>query len=415
MSAAPALSERYDVEAVRAQFPILSMTLRNKRPLVYLDSAASAQKPLAVLEAMDGYLRRSHANVHRGVHQLSAEATSSYESARGKVQRFLGAADPGEIVFVRGTTEAINLVAASYGVRLRPGDEIIVSEIEHHSNIVPWQLLAARTGAVVRPALVHDDGSLDFDAYLAMLGERTKIVAMTHVSNALGSIFPAHAICEAAHRVGAIVLIDGAQGAVHLPIDVQAIGCDFYAFSGHKVYGPTGIGALWGRREILASMPPWQGGGEMISRVSFEGSAWAEPPARFEAGTPAISEAIGLGAAVDWLSALGRERVCAYEADLLAYGTERLSEVDGLRLVGTAPDRASVLSFVIDGVHPQDLATLLDEQGIAVRTGHHCAEPAMRRMGVTGTTRASLACYSTARELDLLADGVQRAARLLRG
>jgi cysteine desulfurase/selenocysteine lyase len=405
----------YDVEAVRAQFPILTRTMRGGKPLVYLDSAASAQKPLAVIEAMDHYLREGHSNVHRGVHQLSSEATDRYEAARETTRRFLGAKHASEVVFTRGTTEALNLVAASWGSFLRPGDEIVVSEIEHHSNIVPWQLLALRSGAVVRPAPVLDDGSLDWEGFLALLSHKTRIVAMTHVSNALGTIFPVSRIAAAAHEVGAVVVLDGAQGAVHLPIDVQELGCDFYAFSGHKVYGPTGIGALWGRAELLDKMPPWQGGGEMIAHVSFQGTTWAEPPARFEAGTPAIAEAIGFGAALQWLMELGREQVTAYEQELLAHGTQLLQGIEGLHILGTAPHKASILTFTLEGVHPQDLATLLDEQGIAVRTGHHCAEPAMARFGVPGTTRASLACYSAAWELDKLAEGIRKAARILRG
>jgi cysteine desulfurase / selenocysteine lyase len=399
----------FDVERVRAQFPILQ-----NPELVYLDSAASAQKPVAVLDALDGYLRREHANVHRGLHALSAAATIRYERAREQVAAFLGAPSPQEVVFVRGTTEALNLVAYSYGARLVPGDEIVVSEIEHHSNIVPWQLLAARTGAVLRVAPVLDDGSFDWEGFVALLGPRTKIVSVVHVSNALGTILPVEQIAQAAHAVGAVVVLDGAQATVHLPVDVAQLGCDFYAFSGHKVYGPTGIGALWGRAELLAELPPWQGGGEMIASVSFAGSTWAEAPARFEAGTPAIAEAIGLGVACEWLDDLGRAEVAAYERELLSYGTAGLLGVSGLRLIGTAPEKASILSFVIDGVHPQDLAMLLDEQGIAVRTGHHCAEPAMTRFGLTGTTRASLACYTTRHELDRLVEGIGRAKRILR-
>jgi cysteine desulfurase/selenocysteine lyase len=396
----------YDVRAVRKEFPFLE-----DESQIFLDSAASAQKPAVVIDAVANYLRREHANVHRGVYARSQLATQRYEDARESVRRFLGAQSASECVFVRGTTEAVNLVANT--IELREGDEIVVSVIEHHSNIVPWQLAAARVGARVLPAPVTDDGALDFEGFEALLGPRTKIVSMTHVSNALGSIFPVRRIADAAHAVGAKMFVDGAQGAVHLPIDVAALGCDFYAFSGHKVYGPTGIGVLWGRPELLASMPPWQGGGEMIARVSFDGTTFAEPPARFEAGTPAIGEAIGLGVALDWLRGLGREALAAYERDLLAYGTGLLEGIDDLRLIGTAPEKASILSFVIDGTHPMDVATLLDEQGIAVRTGHHCAEPAMERFGVPGTCRASLGCYTTAAELDRLADGIARARRIL--
>ncbi|MEQ1571832.1 MAG: cysteine desulfurase [Myxococcota bacterium] len=399
----------YDVEAVRAQFPILAPA-----ELVYLDSAASAQKPVVVLDALDHYLRHEHANVHRGIYALSAAATVRYEQARESVAAFVGAESASEIVFTRGTTEAINLLAYTLGARVGPGDEIVVSEIEHHSNLVPWQMLAARTGAKLRPAPVLDDGSLDVDAFYDRLGPRTKIVSLTHVSNALGSIFPIARLAPAVREVGAVLVVDGAQGAVHLPLEMAELGADFYAFSGHKVYGPTGIGAVWGKAERWAELPPWQGGGEMIKSVTLEASTWAEPPARFEAGTPAIAEAIGLGVACDWLRGLDRAAVAAYEQELLAYGTARLSEIPGLRLVGTSPVKASILSFVLDGAHPQDLATLLDEQGIAVRTGHHCAEPAMRRMGVSGTVRASLGCYTTRADLDRLVDGIHRAKRILR-
>jgi cysteine desulfurase/selenocysteine lyase len=402
----------YDVAAVRAQFPALSTPHPSGRPLVWLDSAASAQKPVAVLDALDHYLRHEHANVHRGLYDLSARATQRFEDARAAVATFLGAPSPDEVVFTRGTTEAVNLLAATFP--LAPGDEIVVSELEHHSNLVPWQLAAARTGARLVVAPVDDRGALELDAFRARLSSRTRLVAMAHVSNALGTVMPVADVVALAHGVGAKVMFDGAQGAVHGTVDVAALGCDFYAFSGHKVYGPTGIGVLWGRRELLAALPPWQGGGEMIREVFLDHSTWADPPARFEAGTPAIAEAIGLGVAVRWLSALGREAVAAHEAELLAYGTARLLEVPGLRLVGTAPHKASILGFVVEGAHPQDLATLLDEQGIAVRTGHHCAQPAMRRMRVTGTIRASLGCYSTTGDVDALVAGLHTALRILR-
>ena len=402
-----------DLGAIRAQFPILAREIGGK-PLVYLDSAASAQKPEAVIEAIARYYREDHANVHRGVHTLSQVATQAYEQGRASAARFLNAASAREIVFVRGCTEAINLVASSFGQSLAEGDEIVVSTIEHHSNIVPWQLVAARTGAVLREAPVRDDGSLDVDAFEALLSPRTKMVSMVHVSNALGTVMPVARVVAAAHAVGAQVLLDGAQATVHGPVDVQALGCDYYAFSGHKVYGPTGIGVLWGRQDRLEALPPYQGGGEMIASVSFAGSTWAEVPAKFEAGTPNIAGAVGLGAALDWLDALGRDRVAASEAKVLAHGTALLEGIEGLRLIGTAPEKAGVLSFVVEGVHAQDLATLLDEQGIAVRTGHHCAEPAMRRFGVAGTIRASLAVYTTAAEMDALAEGVRRAVRILR-
>ncbi|MEN0068156.1 MAG: cysteine desulfurase [Myxococcota bacterium] len=402
-----------DLDAIRAQFPILSREVGGK-PLVYLDSAASAQKPQAVIDAIANYYATDHANVHRGVHTLSQVATQAYEAGREEAARFLSAPSSREIIFVRGTTEAINLVAASYGQSFQEGDEIVVSTIEHHSNIVPWQLVAERTGARLRVIPVLDDGSIDLEAYEGLLSERTKMVSLVHVSNALGTVLPVKQMTERAHAVGAKVLLDGAQATVHGPVNVQDLGCDFYAFSGHKVYGPTGIGVLWGREALLEALPPYQGGGEMIASVSFEGSTWAELPAKFEAGTPNIAGAVGLGAALRWLDELDRDQVAASEAQVLAYGTERLRALDGLRLIGTAPQKAGVLSFVIDGVHPQDLATLLDEQGVAVRTGHHCAEPAMRRFGVTGTTRASLGVYTTSGEMDALANGIERALRILR-
>ncbi len=411
-TAKPALP-RLDVDAVRAQFPILHTPV-DGRPLVYLDSAASAQKPEAVIEAVARYYREDHANVHRGNHTLAARATAAYEAARADIAAFLNAADPAEIVFTRGATEAVNLVAASWGQSLQPGDEIVLSTIEHHSNIVPWQLVAERTGAVIREAPVLDDGSLDLAALDEILSPRTKLVGMIWVSNAIGTVVPVREVVARAHAVGAKVLLDATQAVVHTPVDVRAVGADFVVFSGHKVYGPTGIGALWGRRELLAEMPPYQGGGEMIASVSFAGSTWAEPPARFEAGTPHIAGAVGLGAALRWLRDLGREAVAAHEAEVLAHGTALLEDIEGLRIIGTAPEKAAVLSFVVDDVHPDDLTTLLSEQGIAVRTGHHCAEPAMRRFGVPGTVRASLGVYTTTGELDALAEGLQRALRIIR-
>lgn len=402
-----------DVDVVRAQFPALSQEVHGK-PLVYLDSAASAQKPEAVIEAIAEYYRHDHANVHRGVHTLSQRATLAYEEARREVGRFLNAASEREIVFVRGTTEAINLVAHSLGLTFEPGDEIVVSHVEHHSNFVPWEIVAKRTGAVLRVAPVHDDGSLDLEAFGRLLGPRTRVVSMVHVSNAIGTVMPVAEVVQMAHAVGALVLLDGAQSTVHGPVDVAALGCDFFAFSGHKVYGPTGIGALWGRESVLEAMAPYQGGGEMISSVSIEsGSTWAELPAKFEAGTPHIAGAVGLAAALAWLDGWGRARVARSEARVLARGTELLQSIEQVRLIGTAPEKAGVLSFVVEGAHPQDVATLLDEQGIAVRTGHHCAEPAMRRFGVTGTIRASIAAYSTEREMEALAEGLKKAIRLL--
>lgn len=399
----------FDVEAVRAQFPILQ-----QRDIVYLDSAASAQQPRAVIDAVRTYQEQHHANVHRGVHTLSQEATAAFEGARASVQRFLNAPSEREVIFTRGTTEALNLVANSYGgAQLGPGDEVLITEMEHHSNIVPWQLVAQRTGATVVAAGVRDDGSLDLDDVRAKLSDRTKVFAFNHVSNALGTVNPVQQLCAWARDAGAVSVVDGAQGAVHGTVDVQALGCDFYAFSGHKVYGPTGIGALFGREALLEAMPPWQGGGEMIAEVTLEGSTWAELPAKFEAGTPAIAPSVGLGAAVEWMMALGRDAIAAWEHEVLLAGTEALEAVEGLRLVGTAPEKAGVLSFVIDGLHPQDIGTLLDEQGIAVRTGHHCAQPVMRRFGVPATTRASLGVYTTPAELQRLGKALRTVRRIL--
>ena len=393
----------FDPHRVRAEFPILSRRVRRGRPLVYLDNAATTQKPLAVIEALDRHWRTSNANVHRGVHLLSQESTTAMEAARGHVARFLGAADPREVVFVRGTTEAVNLVAHAWGrANLRPGDEILLTTMEHHSNIVPWQLVAAQTGAVVRAAPILDDGSLDREGFRRLLSPRTRLVGVAHVSNALGTVNPVRELAQEAHAVGALVLVDGAQAVSHLRVDVRALGVDFYAFSGHKVFGPTGIGALWGRKALLDAMPPWQGGGDMIRTVSFSGSTWADVPARFEAGTPAIAEAIGLGAAVEWLGGLPADAVAAHEADLLEHGTRLLEGVPGLRLVGTAPGKVSVLSFVLEGVHPHDVGTLLDLEGVAVRTGHHCAQPVMDRFGLPATARASLALYNVREDLDAL-------------
>ncbi|HVT60094.1 MAG TPA: cysteine desulfurase [Thermoanaerobaculia bacterium] len=397
-----------DIERVRAEFPILSRRV-NGHPLVYLDSAASAQKPLPVLAALASFYRDSYANVERGVHVLSQRATDARERARATVQRFLGAAAADEIVFVRGTTEAINLVAQSYGRRrLRPGEEVVVTALEHHSNLVPWQMLCAERGARLRVAPIDDRGEVVLEEFERLLSPRTAIAALTHVSNALGTVNPITEMAEMAHRQGAVVVVDGAQAAPHLALDVARLGCDFYAFSGHKAYGPSGIGALYGRAELLAAMPPWQGGGGMIESVSFETTTYAPPPHRFEAGTPAIEAAVGLAAGLDYLTALGQPAVAAWERQLLAAATRRLAEIPGVRVVGTAPEKAAILSFVLDGVHPHDVATVLDGLGIAVRAGHHCAQPLMGRLGLAATTRASFACYNTLAEVEALAAGVAR-------
>ncbi len=391
----------YDVERVRGQFPILASRVHGK-PLVYLDNAATTQKPRSVIAAESQYYETTNANIHRGVHALSQRATEAYEAARERVRRFINAAATQEIVFVRGTTEAINLVAQSFGRRLKAGDEILVSGLEHHSNIVPWQLLAAQTGVVLRVAGIGDAGEFRFEEYERLLGPRTRLVAVAHVSNALGTVLPVKRIIETAHRRGVPVLLDGAQAIAHTLVDVRSLDCDFYAFSGHKIYGPTGIGVLYGKRELLASMPPYQGGGDMIATVSFEKSTWAELPYKFEAGTPNIAGVIGLGAAIEFVSGVGLEAIAAHEAALLQYATERAGQVAGLRIIGTAPEKAGILSFVLDRAHPHDIGTILDFEGVAIRTGHHCAMPVMERFGVPATARASFALYNTTAELDAL-------------
>ncbi len=401
-----------DVARIRAAFPALAQEIDGK-PLVYLDNAATSQKPLAVLEALDGFYRRDCANIHRGVHRLSVRATEAYENARARLQRFLGARSRKEVVFVRGATEGVNLVAQSWArPRLRPGDEIVVTELEHHSNIVPWQILCGQTGAVLRPAPIDERGAVDQDAFRALLGPRTRLVALAHVSNALGTINPVAEMVAAAHEVGAVALVDGAQAAPHLRVDVRALDADFYVVSGHKMYGPTGIGVLVARESLLESMEPWQGGGDMILSVSFEGTTWNELPYRFEAGTPHIAGGIGLGAAAEFLDGLGLESVAAHEDELLRRATERVGAIEGVRLVGTAPHKASVLSFTLEGIHPHDLGTVLDQEGVAVRTGHHCAQPVMTRYGLSATTRASFGLYNTLDEVDRLVEGIHVAKRL---
>ena len=397
----------FDVERLRKDFPILQQRARGK-PLVYLDNAATSQKPRAVLDAITRYYERDNANVHRAVYELAERATQAFEGARATAARFLGAGDAREIVFVRGTTEAINLVAASFGAaRVREGDEILLTAMEHHSNIVPWQLLCQRSGARLRVVPMNDRGELLLEEYAKLLTPRTRLVAAVHVSNALGSVNPIREMAALARERGIPLLVDGAQAAPHTPIDVRELGCDFYAFSGHKVFGPMGIGVLWAKAEHLAAMEPWQGGGEMISSVTFEKSSWAAVPHKFEAGTPDVAGAVGLAAALDYVSGVGLERIAAYEAELLAYATDALGGVPGLRLIGTARRKASVLSFVLEGAHPHDVGTILDREGIAVRTGHHCAQPVMDRFGVPATVRASLAFYNTREEVDALVRGLR--------
>jgi cysteine desulfurase/selenocysteine lyase len=403
-----------DVDAVRGQFPGLRTTVHGK-PLVYLDSAASAQKPQAVIDAEREVYERYYSNIHRGVHQLSVLATEAYEKARARVQRFLGAPEAREVVLLRGTTEAINLVAQTWGRRhVGAEDEILITGLEHHSNIVPWQILCEEKQARLRVAPIDDAGVVDMEAFERLLGPRTRIVSVSHVSNALGTINPVKRMTELAHAAGAVVMIDGAQAAPHTAVNVAEIGCDFYAFSGHKVYGPSGIGALYGRAALLEAMPPWQGGGDMITTVTFEKSTWAAIPAKFEAGTPNIAGAIALGAAVEWVESTGLEAIAAHEDELLHYGTEVLTAIPGLRLIGTAPRKAGVLSFVLDGIHPHDIGTILDYEGVAVRTGHHCAQPVMDRYGVPATARASLACFNTREDLDVLAAGIRKVQEMFR-
>ncbi|WP_110666182.1 cysteine desulfurase [Salinicola halophilus] len=404
-----------DVAAVRADFPILDREVHGK-PLIYLDNAATSQTPTAVIESLGDYYRRYNANIHRGLHTLADEATAAYEGARAKIQAHLNAASSREIVLTRGTTEAINLVANSWGrANLRAGDEVIVSLMEHHSNIVPWQLLESALGIVVRVIPVDERGVLDFETYRGMLNERTRLVCVNHVSNALGTVNPVAEIIREAHAADAKVLIDGAQAVPHQAVDVQALDADFYVFSGHKVYGPLGIGALYAKAAILESMPPWQGGGEMISRVSFDrGTEFAGIPHRFEAGTPPVAEAIGLGAALDWVNALGIERLAAWEQWLLGHATERLERIDGLRIIGTAPEKAGVISFVVDGAHAQDIGLLIDQLGVAIRTGHHCAQPVLSHFGLDATCRASFAVYNTPEEVDAFADALERVLGMLR-
>jgi len=398
----------FDAARVRAEFPILSEPVHGRR-LTFLDSAASAQKPRRVLEAMSSFYEHDYANVHRGVYQLSERATAAFESVREKVRSFLGAPEAREVVFVRGTTEAINLVAASFGrTRVGEGDEVLVTHLEHHSNIVPWQMLCEEKGARLRVVPVDDRGDLRIDALEALLGPRTRILALTHVSNTLGTVNPLHEIVRMAHARGVPVLVDGAQAAPHLRIDVQELGCDFYAFSGHKVFGPTGAGVLWGRAEHLEAMPPWQGGGDMILSVSFEKTLYREIPYRFEAGTPDIAAVVGLGAALDWLGEIDHEAAAAHESALLLRATEALAGIPGLRLIGAPRERAGVVSFVLDDVHPHDVGTILDHEGIAVRTGHHCTQPLMERFAVPATVRASFALYNEHEDVDRLVAGIAR-------
>lgn len=401
----------FDVDTLRAEFPILSRPIYDK-PLVYLDNGATTQKPAVVIEAVDAYYRECNSNVHRGAHYLSDEATARFESARQSVAHFLNAQRE-EIIWTRGTTESINLVAQCFGSSLGAGDEIVISTLEHHSNIVPWQMLCKRSGATLKVIPLCSDGSLDLDAYRLLLNERTRMVAITQVSNALGTVNPVADMIRDARTVGAVTLIDGAQAVSHFPVDVQALGCDFYAFSGHKLFGPTGIGVLYGRRDLLETMPPWLGGGEMIETVTFEHSTWNRLPYKFEAGTPHIAGAVGLGAAIDWLTRQDRQALAAHEASLLNAAHERAAAFPGMRLVGTAPGKLAVMSFLLEGAHPHDVGQLLDRQGVAVRTGHHCTMPLMAELGIPGTVRASFSIYNNHADVQRLFDALDKVMSFL--
>jgi len=410
VSATPGSTRVFDPLQVRSDFPILHQQIHGK-PLVWLDNAATTQKPRCVIDAMSRFYLEDNSNMHRGAHTLAARATDAWENARQCVQKFLGAASPSEIIFLRGTTEAINLVAQTVGrCFLRPGDEIILTVLEHHANIVPWQMAARETGAVIRVVPVDDRGEIQLDAFESLLGPRTKLVSLTHASNSLGTILPVEQMTAAAKRHGALVLIDGAQTVSHMPVNVQSIGCDFFVFSGHKIFAPTGIGALYARRELQQVMPPWQGGGNMIRTVTFEETTWSEPPAKFEAGTPSVADAVGLHAAIEYLLALGWPAILRHEHELLEYGTARLLEVPRLRLIGQARNKVGVLSFVLPNRTPEEIGRLLDREGIAVRAGHHCAQPSLRRFGLDATVRPSLAIYNTTSDIDRLTDAVHRIA-----
>jgi cysteine desulfurase/selenocysteine lyase len=405
---------RLDIQSIRSSFPILSRKVKDK-PLVYFDNAATTQKPQVVIDALSGYYQNYNANIHRGIHSLAEEATAAYEATRDTIKNFINAAFREEIIFTRGVTESINLVAYSWGkANLKPGDEIIISGMEHHSNIVPWQLIAETTGAIIKVIPVSDEGELVMEAFYELLSDKTQLVSIVHASNALGTINPVKEIITAAHNKGALVLVDGAQSSVHLDIDVQDLDCDFFAISSHKVYGPTGIGVLYGKKSILDAMPPFMGGGEMIKEVSFEGSTWNELPYKFEAGTPNIADTVALKAAIDFVSGIGKETIRRHEDELLQYATAQLKRIDGVKLIGEAKHKVSVASFIIDGVHPQDVGILLDNQGVAVRTGHHCTQPLMKRFGIPGSIRASFAMYNTLEEIDVMIHALTKAIKLLR-
>jgi cysteine desulfurase/selenocysteine lyase len=402
----------FDIGRIRDDFPILRQSVRGK-PLVYLDNAATSQKPQSVIDAITRFYAEENANIHRGVHYLSERATVAYDEVREKVARFINAPKSSQVIFTRGTTDGINLVAQSYGrAFLKPGDEVLITGMEHHSNIVPWQLACEQTGAVLRAAAITDEGELDLDSFQSLLNDRTRFVAVVHLSNALGTINPVKRLISLAHARGVPVLVDGAQSAPHLPVDVQDLDCDFFVFSGHKLFGPTGVGVLYGKEALLEVMPPYQGGGDMIASVTLERSTWAALPAKFEAGTPMIAQVMGLGAAVDYISELSLEAIAAWEQQLLSYATQRVSEIEGLRIVGSAREKASVLGFTMRGVHPHDIGAILDDEGVAIRTGHHCAQPVMKRFGIPATARASFAFYNTGEEVDALVESLTQVRRM---
>jgi cysteine desulfurase/selenocysteine lyase len=402
------------LEQVRSEFPILDREIHDGQPLVYLDSAASAQKPKVVLDAMNTAYTGYYANVHRGLHKLSEESTDAYEAVRAKVASLINAPSPEEVIFTPGATMALNMIARSWGGKnLKKGDEILISVADHHANIVPWQMIAQEKGAKVKAVPVAEDGSVSLEAITAMITKKTKIIALPHVSNVLGTVFPIEEVASAARQAGAIFVVDGCQGVVHMPVDVRAIGCDFYVFSGHKLYGPSGIGAMWGRMEILEDMPPFLGGGDMIDRVTIEKTTFAEPPHRFEAGTPPIVEVIGLGAAVDFVQSIGMDKIRDHETDLISYAHQQLSSVEGLKLIGTAPAKSGVVSFTMDCAHPHDISTIVDRKGVAIRAGHHCAQPLMDHLDISSTARASFAVYSRRQDIDTLVDSLGTVRKIL--
>ena len=406
------VTQGFDLDAIRQEFPILERKI-NEKPLVYLDSAASSQKPKSVLQALHSAYAETYANVHRGLHTLSEESTEKYEAVRIKLAQFLNAADVNEVVFTSGATMALNLIAHCYGnTFLEADDEIVITIAEHHANIVPWHLLSQRKGVKIISAPIEDDGSFDIEKFKTCLSSRTKIVSVPHVSNVLGTVFPIQQIADLAHEVGAICIVDGCQGAVHMPVDVQELGCDFYVFSAHKLYGPSGIGAMWGRSEILSKMPPFLGGGDMIDDVEIDSSTYADPPHRFEAGTPPIAECIGFGAALDFVMEIGMQAIHDHEADMLRYGQQRLAAVKGLNFIGTAPGKSGVISFTLDSAHPHDISTLIDQDGVAVRAGHHCAQPLMKRFNLSSTARASVGIYTQKSDFDVLAEALEKVNKI---